>query len=152
MRYCFIYIRLTKVKRSSLVPQLVTNLPAVQETQVRSQGWQDHWRREWQATPVFLPGEFHGQRSLVSYSLWGTKSCRQMKWLSMQHMPKECSTNDPQEWLLFLLNLWGNVGLLQPEVHYCGLQINILLVACQWFLTISDYGFVIHKYLRKNEI
>ena len=28
------------------------------------------WRREWQPTPVFLPGESHGQRSLVSYSLW----------------------------------------------------------------------------------
>ena len=26
------------------------------------------WRREWQPTPVFLPGEFHGQRSLVGYS------------------------------------------------------------------------------------
>ena len=30
-------------------------------------------RREWQPTPVFLPGEFHGQRSLVGYSLWGCK-------------------------------------------------------------------------------
>ena len=29
------------------------------------------WRREWQPAPVFLPGEFHGQRSLASYSLWG---------------------------------------------------------------------------------
>ena len=29
------------------------------------------WRREWQPTPVFLPGEFHGQRSLAGYSLWG---------------------------------------------------------------------------------
>ena len=28
------------------------------------------WRREWQATPVFLPREFHGQRSLVGYSPW----------------------------------------------------------------------------------
>ena len=26
------------------------------------------WRRKWQPTPVFLPGEFHGQRSLVGYS------------------------------------------------------------------------------------
>ena len=26
------------------------------------------WRRAWQPTPVFLPGEFHGQRSLVGYS------------------------------------------------------------------------------------
>ena len=31
------------------------------------------WRRDWQPTPVFLPGEFHGQRSLVGYSLGGCK-------------------------------------------------------------------------------
>ena len=31
------------------------------------------WRREWQPTPVFLPGESHGQRSLVGYSPWGRK-------------------------------------------------------------------------------
>ena len=31
------------------------------------------WRREWQPTPVFLPGEFHGQRSLAVYSPWGHK-------------------------------------------------------------------------------
>ena len=28
---------------------------------------------EWQPTPVFLPGEFHGKRSLVGYSAWGRK-------------------------------------------------------------------------------
>jgi len=31
------------------------------------------WRREWQPTPVFLPGESHGQRSLVGYSPRGCK-------------------------------------------------------------------------------
>ena len=31
------------------------------------------WRREWQSTPVFLPGEFHGQRSLAGCSPWGCK-------------------------------------------------------------------------------
>ena len=31
------------------------------------------WRREWQLTPVFLPGESHGQRSLMGYSPWGHK-------------------------------------------------------------------------------
>ena len=34
------------------------------------------WRRAWQPTPVFLPGESHGQRSLVSYSPWGSQSVR----------------------------------------------------------------------------
>ena len=31
------------------------------------------WRKTWQPTPVFLPGESHGQRSLAGYSLWGCK-------------------------------------------------------------------------------
>ena len=30
-----------------------------------------HWRRKWQPTPVFLPGEYHGRRSLVGCSPWG---------------------------------------------------------------------------------
>ena len=30
-----------------------------------------HWRRKWQPTPVFLPGESHGRRSLVGCSPWG---------------------------------------------------------------------------------
>ena len=32
-----------------------------------------HWRRKWQPTWVFLPGKFHGQRSLVGYSPWDCK-------------------------------------------------------------------------------
>ena len=32
------------------------------------------WRRTWQPTPVFLPGESYGQRSLAGYSSWGHKS------------------------------------------------------------------------------
>ena len=31
------------------------------------------WRRKWQPTPVFLPGESHGQRSWVGYSPWDGK-------------------------------------------------------------------------------
>ena len=34
------------------------------------------WRRKWQPTPV-LPGEFHGWRSLVSYSPWGSRRVEQ---------------------------------------------------------------------------
>ena len=56
------------------VAQMVKNLPAVQETSVQSLVRKIPWRREWQPTPVFLPGEFHGQRSLVGYSPWGCKA------------------------------------------------------------------------------
>ena len=32
-----------------------------------------HWRRKWQPTPVFLPGRFHGKKSLAGYSPWASK-------------------------------------------------------------------------------
>ena len=44
--------------------------------------WRIPWRRAWQPTPVFLPGEFHGQRSLVGYSSWGHKESDTPEWLS----------------------------------------------------------------------
>jgi len=54
--------------RASLVAETVKSLPAMQETWVRSLGWKISWRREWQSTPVFLPGKSHGQRRLVGCS------------------------------------------------------------------------------------
>ena len=45
----------------------------MQETWVRFLGQEDSLGRKWQPTPIFLPGEFHEQRSLVSYSPWGRK-------------------------------------------------------------------------------
>ena len=43
------------------------------------------WRRERQPAPVFLPGESHGQRSLVGYSLWGRKELYKTECLSLTH-------------------------------------------------------------------
>ena len=51
--------------QASLVAQMIKNLPAMWETQVWSWVGKFPWRREWQPTSVLLPGEFHGQRSLV---------------------------------------------------------------------------------------
>ena len=42
------------------------------------------WRRKWQPTPVFLPRESHGQRSLVGYSPWGHKESDKTEQLSHQ--------------------------------------------------------------------
>jgi len=47
---------------------MVNNVPAMQETRVRSLGREDPQRRKWQPTLVFLPGKSHGNRSLVGYS------------------------------------------------------------------------------------
>ena len=54
---------------------MVKNLPAMQETQVQFLGWEDPLEKEMatKPIPVFLPEEFHGQRSLAGYSPWGFK-------------------------------------------------------------------------------
>ena len=48
---------------------MVKNLPAMWETWVGK----IPWRRAWQPTPVSLPRESHGQRSLEGYNPWGRK-------------------------------------------------------------------------------
>ena len=59
-----------------------------------------HWRRKWQPTPVFLPGESHGQRSLVGYSPWGLKE------------------SDRTERLTLSLTLTSETGnYLMPKIH-----------------------------------
>ena len=44
---------------------MVRNMPAVQATQVRSLDQEDHLEKRMTTHSIFLPGEFHGQRSLV---------------------------------------------------------------------------------------
>ena len=58
---------------ASLVAQVVKNLPAMKETQFDPWITTIPWRIEWLPTPIFLPGEFHGQRSLADYSPLGPK-------------------------------------------------------------------------------
>ena len=68
---------------TSLVAQIVKNSLAMQESQVQSLKWQDTLGRKWQPTPVFLPGEFHGQWSLAGYSPWGCKEMDITEWVSL---------------------------------------------------------------------
>ena len=63
---------------ASLAAQLVNNPPAMQETWIRSLGWEDSLRRERLTTPVFWPGEFHGL-----YSPWGCRESDTTERLSL---------------------------------------------------------------------
>jgi len=67
------------------VAQTVKNLPAMQEIQVYSLDWEDPWRREWLPTPVFLPGEFHGQRSLAGCGPWDHKELESTEQLTQHY-------------------------------------------------------------------
>ena len=56
-----------------LAGSVVKNLPVIQGMQVPSLGWDGPLEEPWQPSPVLLPGESYGQRSLAGYSPWGRK-------------------------------------------------------------------------------
>ena len=84
-------------------------LPSMQVTLVRSLDLEIPWRREWQPTPVFLPGEFHGQRCLAGYSPWGGK---------------ESDTTERLQFLFFLSSplykmlLYWHVTYTDSPIHF----------------------------------
>ena len=72
---------------ASLVAQLVKN-PAMRETWVRM----SPWRRKGLPTPVFLPRQFHGKRSLAGYSSWGQKESAKTEQISsLTHYKSHCT-------------------------------------------------------------
>ena len=68
---CLIYI--VVILWASLIAQMAKNPSTTQENWFDSWISKIPWRRAWQPTPVFLPEESHGQRSLAGYRLWGRK-------------------------------------------------------------------------------
>ena len=81
-----------KINQASLVAQTVNNLPAMQETGLRSLGQENPLQRKWLPTPVFLPGELHGQRSRAGYSPWGQKESETTEQLTHTHTDKKLTT------------------------------------------------------------
>ena len=61
--------------------------PAMQDTWVWSLGWEDSLEKEMATHSVFLPREFHGQRRLSGYSLWGHKQSDMTEWLPLSLSP-----------------------------------------------------------------
>ena len=81
------------VLRASLVAQTVKNSPAMWETWLRTLGWEDPWKKAWQPTPVFLPGEFPGQRSPVGCSPWSCKESDMTERLSTKWFHRSMCTH-----------------------------------------------------------
>ena len=117
-----------KAQRAALVVQTVKNLPVVLETQVDPWVGNIPWRRNWQCTPVFLPGEFHGQRSLVGYCSWDCKESDTAKELTLSQSMREFHNRcrlphkQPNPWAIQPSNLYGVRGVS------CGKNV----MGCQW--------------------
>ena len=71
-------------REANLVVQMVKNLPAMLDPWVRK----IPWRSECLPTPAFLPGESHGQKSLVDYSAWGQKELDMTEWLTLSTLQR----------------------------------------------------------------
>ena len=72
----------------SLGSSLVKNLPAsAGDVGLIAELRKIPWGRKWQPTPVFLPGKFHEQRSLASYSPWGCSRVRHNLATEQQQQP-----------------------------------------------------------------
>ena len=65
------------------------------------------WRRAWQPTPLFLPGESHGQRSLVGYSQQGCKESDKTEQLTLSLSGIKYGASQVA---LVVKNLLSNVG------------------------------------------
>ena len=91
------------------------------------------WRREWQPTPVFLPGEPHGHRSLAGYSPWGRRVKTRLKRLSTHSVYLLI----PNSWFIppsfplykqkFIFYVCGSVSLLYIRSCWCVL---LMLLIC----------------------
>ena len=91
---------------ASLVAQLVKNLPVVQKDCVQSLAWKDTLLQGiFLPTPVFWPGEFHGQRSLAGYSPWG---------------PKELDTTERFHYKDQKIDQWNRIKSIQTDLYMYG--------------------------------
>ena len=90
-----------------------------------------HWRRTWQPTPVFLPGESQGRRSLVGCRLWGhTES--DMNWSDLASAAAVVS------WLGFIFYLYGYPSYT-AKFNSCSISLCLMWKLCYWRVFFPQY-------------
>ena len=88
------------------------------------------WRGKWQPTPVFMPGKFHGRRSLLGYSPWGCKesdTTERLHFLSLS-LSNTSSMVDfkPQTWIWEDVSLVGSQACVQASSSIPLIQATLL--------------------------
>ena len=113
---------------------------------IGSLSWTHQWSRKWQPTQAFLPGKFHGQRSLEGYRPWGHK-----EWDTTEHTPvqkrPEASLGESRQGFQLCRN---NMSVSDKEFKspiYKNYGVT-------WYLTsrelTSDFPFLATLYLKKE--
>ena len=94
------------------------------------------WRRAWLPTPVFLPGEFHGQRSLADYSPRG---------------PKELDTTEPLTRALFMFSwdVYQNRLVTDVRIQLCSIKPDIKDF-CKKYKTMPPFFLILFCFRKKQ--
>ena len=137
----FLYL-LQRYKNTSQVALVIKNLPPnAGHMRHRLDPWVGEipWRRAWQPTPVFLPGESRGQGSLVGYSPW---SCKELDMTEATYRAQRPSSliSDPLSLFFFNLTSYPSVSLsvlvvgkfLPLFFHWNSLQIQTKFFLPLW--------------------
>ena len=110
------------------------------------------WRREWQPTPVFLPGEFHRQRSLTGYSPWSHKeldTSGQLTHTSSPNRPQHSADSKILRAFRLYRLFWGSLtgstwtGCPQLESPFT-LILGILFISVLFFHSFNKYIMKAH--------
>ena len=102
--------------------RIILPMQETQDVRVWSLGLEDPLRREWQPTPVFLPGKFHRQRRLIGCRPWGHKESDTTEWLNtwaliFKDFTKLVTILLPFHVLTFwLLDMWGPSSLTRDQI------------------------------------
>ena len=104
------------------------------------------WRREWQPTPVFLPGESHGQRSLVGYSPRGSQRVK-YNWVT-NPIPYyrcffDCQSSKIQYPVMFPVLLSDIVGIHLSLSHYSCFLCNFSSISCYTLRHFSQFLIIL---------
>ena len=96
--------------------------------------WRFPWRREWLPTPVFLPGEFNGQRSLVGCSPWGCKESDTTEWLTLSEDIRNYLKQQQQQQNTILMRHIFGMNSLYKQVKSLSLDFMLFLWSniCPW--------------------
>ena len=114
---------------ASLVAQRLKHLPAMWRPGFNPWVGKIPWRRKWQPTPVFLPGESHGRRNLVGYSPRGHKESDTTERLQLHH-----ADNIMWYWLNSIHHRTGDVLAINRETinRVFSLSRGKMMIIVQW--------------------
>ena len=96
-----------------------------------------HWRRKWQPTPEFLPGESQEQRSLVGCCLWGRTESDTTEVTQQQQQQQQQQQNKVYDWNLAKFNVLSSVSFCISMQLTFNFRNAVSIIISDWLISQS---------------